>query len=425
LTGSCLRRRVDRLLSLDLVRMQHQPTRTALLAATIILTSLGTVAAAPPLNVIALATGAERATVALRTQLLGTPLLHVGGGYARGEAGARLDGLFDRFEAAGFSGAILVARQDVVLLHRGFGEANRRTGERFRPDTRFNAGAIAKNLTAAAILRLEQQGRLHLNDRVSKYIGALPGVKGEATLFHLLTHTGGLTPLNRPVYSADRGAFVRELRAAPADFAPGTDQRHTDIGYSTLAMVVEIVSGQPYEQFVRTELLQPAGLRATAFEPDVPYAGMAVEYASMHDLQSEVDRRPYVWGRRGAMGAVTTVEDLYRWHRAVESDLFSAETRARMFDVQMPNRWRSRTGLGWESRTSDRGTIVHHVLSGWPGNSVELMHEPETGLVIALMINDRVDWTYPRYDAIARYALAAPAEFERDPAVRILLPIGN
>jgi CubicO group peptidase (beta-lactamase class C family) len=405
--------------------MRHRRTRAALIAVTILLTGLGTIAAAPALDVIALTAGAGRTSVALRTQLLGVPLTAVDGGYARGGPGARLNALFDRMEAAGFSGAVIVAREDVVLLHRGFGEADRRTGAPFRHDTRFNGGAIAKNLTAAAILRLEQQGRLRLDDRVSKYIGPLPGVKAEATLFHLLTHTGGLTPPDQPVYSAQRDAFARGLRAVPADFAPGTSQRHTDIGYSALAAVVEIVSAQSYEQFVRTELLQPAGLRATAFEPDVPYSGMAVEYASMHDARSEVGRRSYVWGRRGAMGAVTTVEDLYRWHRAVESNLFNAETRARMFDAHLPNRWRSRTGLGWESRTSDRGTLVHHVLSSWTGNSVELMHDPETGLVIALAINDRVDWTYPRYDAIARYALAAPDATGADPATRILRAIGQ
>ncbi|MGH7461277.1 MAG: serine hydrolase domain-containing protein, partial [Longimicrobiales bacterium] len=258
---------------------------------------------------------------------------------------------------------------------------------------------------AAAILRLEQQGRLRVSDRLTAWLGPLPAPKDQVTLHDLLVHAGGLTPLSHPVFEERSEDFIAGLRSTPAEFAPGQAQRHTDIGYSALALVVERASGMPYETFVRRELLVPAGMQNTWFDSEAPPPHTAIEYSDTFDPRSAVGQRPYVWGRRGAMGIVSTVEDLYRWHRALEQGLFPPDVPERMYSAGIVNPWRSITGYGWATRRTGRGTTVHQLLSGWPGNSVELMHDPAKRITVALMMDNRVDWVHPRHDAIVRIAL--------------------
>jgi CubicO group peptidase (beta-lactamase class C family) len=275
--------------------------------------------------------------------------------------------------------------------------------------TLFQAGAMAKMLTAAAIIRLEEQGRLSLEDPLTKWLGPLPAPKDRITLHHLLVHSSGLTPERQPVYARTEEDFIAGLRNTPAEFEPGTRQRHSDIAFSALALVVQRAAGRPYEEFVRTELLEPAGLHNTWFDPAAPRSHMAVEYSRTFDAASAVGQRPYLWGRRGAMAIVSNVEDLYRWHLALEKGLFSSKQRTLMFDARVDNPWGSRTGYGWETARTQRGTTVHRRLSAWDGNSLELMHDPENNLTVALFIDNRVDWDEPRYEAIARIALQGDA----------------
>src|SRR5262245_37046224 len=167
--------------------------------------------------------------------------------------------------------------------------------------------------------------------------------KNHIKLHHLLVHASGLTPPSQPVFAQTAEAFIAGLRNTPSEFTPGSRQRHTDIGYSALALVVERASGMPYEEFVRRELLEPAGLQHTFFDPDAPQ-DVALEYSETFDANSAVGTRPYLWGRRGAMGIVTTVGDLYRWHQALESGLFTAQQRERMYSAHIDNPWGSVTG---------------------------------------------------------------------------------
>jgi CubicO group peptidase (beta-lactamase class C family)/beta-lactamase regulating signal transducer with metallopeptidase domain len=403
LDGSSLRRRIEHLLA-------HQGDTTKRRFARLGIATFGllgivsVIGAAPALSIVArVPTGAT-----ITDKLAHSAIIEVPGGVARGEPGLRLNDAFDALESAGFNGAVLVALDGVVLLERGFGLADRNTKWRNAATTRFQAGAIAKMLTAAAILKLEEQGKLNVHDPLSHWFGAMPAPKDQITLHHLLTQSAGLTRLGEPVYRADRAQFIADLRRAPAEFTPGTRQRHTDIGYSALAAVVELASGMSYEKFVRTELLEPAGMIDTWFEPEAPAAGTAVEYSESFVTSTAVGRRDYVWGRRGAMGVVSTVRDLFRWHSALESGrLLNDRARARIYSVDVHNTWGTITGYGGQTRVTARGARVHELLSGWPGNSVELAYDPEARLAIALFISNRVDWDAPRHDAIARIALGS------------------
>ena len=132
--------------------------------------------------------------------------------------------------------------------------------------TVFSLGSVTKQFTAAAILKLEEQGS---SAPIGRFIGA-PADKAGITLHQLLTHTAGL-----PVYTGDdfepagRDETVAKMLAAPLRFPPGSDFAYSNAGYSLLAAIVVLASGEGYEEFLRANLFTPAGLEATGYRlPD-------------------------------------------------------------------------------------------------------------------------------------------------------------
>jgi CubicO group peptidase (beta-lactamase class C family) len=330
----------------------------------------------------------------------GVPVVH-------GTVAGNADALFRRFEEYGFHGAVLIAHRGAVVLHEGYGLADRERGTPFTPGTAFNGGAVAKMLTAAAILKLEEQGRLRTTDRVADYLGAFPAPKSDVTIHQLLTHTGGITRLWAPVQRADRAEFVQVMKETPADYPAGAGHRYTDHGHALLAAVIEVASGMSYEDYVHSALLEPAGLTNTRFEAESPTsAPLAVEYADYAGSASRVGMRPYVWGRRGAMGVITTVEDLWRWHRAIEGGrILGQDARTRMLTGWTATGRPTRIGYGWEVGTSQRGTRIRHRLSAWSTNSVEVVYDEDEDLFIAFTANSPTNWARPKYLEVINAAL--------------------
>lgn len=323
---------------------------------------------------------------------------------------ARTDAVLRRYEEYGLHGAVLVAYRGSVVLRAGYGHADRERAIPWSAETAFNGGAIAKMLTSAAILKLEEDGRLQVSHRVEKYLGAFPEPKNEATIHHLLTHSAGLAQPWAPVYRTSRDDFIHAMKATPIDYAPGQGHRYTDLGHALLAAVIEVASGMSYEAYVRSALLEPAGMLNTWFEGERPGAApLAVEYNHAAGADSRTGRRDYVWGRRGAMGVITTVDDIWRWHRALDQGLIlSGQTRARMLTGWVDAGRNTRIGYGWEVGLSDRGTRLRHRLSAWGANSVEVVFDEDEDLFIALVANAPTGWNRPKYTELLNAALARP-----------------
>ena len=150
----------------------------------------------------------------------------------------------------GFSGSVLVARGDKVLLSKGYGLADADGGTANGPTTRFRIGSITKQFTGAAILLLQQQGRLTVRDPVCRYLATCPDAWNPITLHHLLTHTSGLPNVTdlaqfqsargRPTTPAQQLDWVGDL---PLEFPPGSTFRYSNTGYLALGLVIEKVSG--------------------------------------------------------------------------------------------------------------------------------------------------------------------------------------
>ena len=168
--------------------------------------------------------------------------------------------------AADFRGNLLVARRGVILFCKGYGKSDREDGVPYDRSTVFSIGSITKQFTAAAILKLEMQGKLHVEDTLSKHLPGVPEDKRAITLHHLLTHTSGLeSDFAGDFEPVGRDEYVRRILASKLRSKPGEIWFYANSGYSLLGAIVELVSGKPYEQFLRENLFLPAGMKETGY----------------------------------------------------------------------------------------------------------------------------------------------------------------
>jgi CubicO group peptidase (beta-lactamase class C family) len=206
-----------------------------------------------------------------------------------GRLGSVLSRVQEWIDADIMAGAgVLIARNGVVATHRAYGWADVEKQVRFAPDTICQLASVTKPVTATAVMLLVDAGKIGLDDPVAKYIPAFrrhPGV----TIRHLLTHTSGLPrdvpsrkvpPAMHHTWLSRRLADVADEAAGmDLEFQPGSRYSYCNAGIATLGRVVEVVSGQPFDQFVKTRLLDPLGMTAATFQPPAAVAGrVAVLY---------------------------------------------------------------------------------------------------------------------------------------------------
>ncbi|MBD3257812.1 serine hydrolase, partial [candidate division GN15 bacterium] len=166
----------------------------------------------------------------------------------------------DRYVAAAhqiwdFHGTVLVAKEGEILLAKGYGWADREFNQKNTPRTRFFISSITKQFTATAILQLKEQGRLSLDDPVTKYLPDYPAETGDRiTIGQLLSHTAGVpnyTEAPEVLINRTKKLSPQTLLAVfkdrPLDFDPGTDFHYSNSGYILLGAIIEKVSGQSYE----------------------------------------------------------------------------------------------------------------------------------------------------------------------------------
>lgn len=311
-----------------------------------------------------------------------------------GELGADLDGLLTDLSRDGFSGAVLVANKGVVLLQKGYGLADRDSEVPVTADTLFEIGTMAKIFTAAAVLKLAADGRLSLEDRVSKHTGPLNGDNTEATIHQLLVHTSGLFGRTDRLSYDSREAFLESVREAGGRSQPGEEYRYSNAGYTLLAAIVETTSGMPFEDYLQEHLFRPAGMSSTGFVWDqVDSAGkrngadaLATGYeGQFRDDLAPVTRPDDVWGSRGPSGIATTVGDLHRWIQALESGaILPAESVETMFTA-----FEGQTGYAWQVvDDSSLGRLVRRggVLPAFEA-SIRWYRDADLAIVLALNTN--------------------------------------
>ncbi len=288
-----------------------------------------------------------------------------------------------------FSGSVLVARGGEVLLSKGYGLADREKNLPNTDQTKFRLASLTKQFTAMAILILENQGKVDVHASVCTYIPDCPAQWQPVTLHHLLTHTAGLGDgFNTDILDESKAVpattspvehAVFLFRYDPLKFTPGASFSYSNLGYVLLAYVIEQVSGQTYEAFVRQNIFEPLGMSHSGQLQDLD--GLSVSYDHAYDnaaTNPPVDVS--VWS--GAGGLFSTVEDLYRWDRALYTDTLVPQAALdRMFTVYA-KQWDY--GYGWRIISSNGRRVYSHT-GDMPGARTEIdRYVDDDALVIVL-----------------------------------------
>jgi len=225
--------------------------------------------------------------------------------------------------AMGFSGAVLVAKKGEIIFEKALGKANIEWDINNTTATKFRIGSITKQFTAASIMKLVEEGKLSVYDKLSKYIADYP--KGDSvTIQMLLNHTSGIanytdfdeywTHLAYLPVSPD--SFIRVFKNKPYYFSPGSKFSYNNSGYFLLGMIIEKVSGEKYNDYLFKNIILPAGLKNTNIDdPEMILTNRAMGYVKKGDHYCNA---AYISmdGPWSAGAIYSTVKDLYNWHRA-------------------------------------------------------------------------------------------------------------
>lgn len=290
------------------------------------------------------------------------------------------------YKADGPGCAVLVAKGGKPVYLKAFGMANIELGVPMQPDMVFRIGSITKQFTAIAILQLVEQGKLNLQDEITKFLPDYP-VKGKKILVeHLLTHTSGIRSytsmpefgniIQKDMKPEELVAFFKDQ---PMDFEPGSKFLYNNSGYFLLGMIIEKVSGMTYPDYLEKHIFTPLGMRQSYYGNDsklIPKR--AAGYQQGKD--GVVNADPMSMTLPYAAGSIqSTVEDLFRWHKAVHSyQLVKKESLQKAFSsYRLTDGSMSHYGYGWSFGNIQNSRTIEHGggINGFLTNAVYLPDE--------------------------------------------------
>ena len=299
--------------------------------------------------------------------------------------------------------AIAVAWKGEVLLEAAFGHADLAAGETLTPRHRFRVASHSKSFTAAAILKLREQGRLKLDESVGIYVDGLHPEIASATLAQLLSHSAGIVRDGPDcAYWVDRAPFLDEasLRAelaAPAAIDANTRLKYSNHGFGLAGLAVEAITGEPYGVWVKREIVDAAGLTETT--PEVAGSDAGAPLARGHSGKTLLGRRlvfPGDWPTNAlaaATGFVSTAADLARFFAqlspAAETSILSVASRREMSRSQWEDKWSlapQKYGLGTISGQFDGWDLFGHS-GGFQGYITRTAVAPEHDLSLSCLTN--------------------------------------
>lgn len=293
-------------------------------------------------------------------------------------------------------GGILVFKdgQPLVKYTSGFRDA---TGRPIDENTLFDVGDISMQFTCVALLKLEQDGKISLEDPVSKYFQDAGPSADRITIRHLMGHTSGLVdsaPLPQGLDTFDRDATAHAVLTSQPASEPGAAWNYCRRGYSVLAAVIEKASGKPFERYMREDIFAKLGMTRTGFADG---AGLDDDNTALRVSTGRVaasGRRPlfvgpegWSWAGRGSAGVITCLNDAVRWERAMFSDeLLSAPQRAKLAELQK-DYW----ALGAYVTTTHRNTRRMWVGGASPGLIAVSFRFIDEGTSIFVISNEKGD----------------------------------
>ncbi|MBU1241029.1 beta-lactamase family protein [Myxococcota bacterium] len=288
-----------------------------------------------------------------------------------------------------FSGVVLVQQKGKTIFEANVGYANRELNVLVTQDSLFRIGSVTKQFTAAAIMKLVEQGKCKVEDKLSLYVPDYEPGK-VITIHQLLTHTAGVPNFTDfPSYRSVMGKhhslsqIIDIFRKKPLEFTPGSRFKYSNSGYVLLTAVVEKASGMEYEAFMKKEIWSPAALTSTRYDRGRPIiknraAGYQMGPGKKLVNASHIDMSVPA----GAGGVLSTARDLCRWDRALhDGRVLSEASRKKMFTPD-----KGSYGYGWRISNLHGTPMILHG-GGVNGFVSHFMRFPSKNLCIVVLAN--------------------------------------
>ena len=314
-----------------------------------------------------------------------------------------IDNIFSYLAGDNPGGAVLILKGDSIVFSHAYGLADINSKERITTKTLFNTGSISKTFVAYVILDLANEGKLSLNDSLAKYFPDFknPELARKVRIHHLLTHTSGL-PDNRRVHldsvfllsAKDEENFNPIKLNDSLEFEPGARYEYSNPAFNGLALIIEKVTGNKWQQEVETRIFKPAGM-ATSTITDGPHPASGVSHAYLKTASGYVEKdygEEPTFAAAGNGGVWSSVEELAKYEAALRKhQILSEEIITTSYTVRTYPNWQDSTppfiGASWFiGQTDDGYKMIYHTGTqrGFYGDFVTV---PEKNITYLMLCN--------------------------------------
>lgn len=297
-----------------------------------------------------------------------------------------------------FSGVILLAKEDNIILNKAFGYANVEHKVKNTPATIFNLASITKMITAVGILKLYDSKKVSLLDPIGEYLPKYKNdkVRNEVTIQHLLTHTSGLNNFytKKEFLDNDKSRykqlkdFVSLFEKDTLLFEPGKDYHYSASGYVILGLIIENISGQNYYNYIKNEIFDPAQMLSTvAIEVDTAVENKADGYTSYFGDSLSLRKNDNYLSKASPAGFhYATAEDLFKFYYALKKEKLIKKETYQLMHTPKVKGYNTHVGYGVDIDFKNNQTVTGHS-GGWYGIHNELLHFSKGNYTLVILSN--------------------------------------
>jgi CubicO group peptidase (beta-lactamase class C family) len=290
--------------------------------------------------------------------------------------------------------ALLVSRNGEPVRAQGFGLSNVELQVPVKPETLFQSGSVGKQFTATAIMMLVEEGKIGLDDSITKYLPDAPATWKPVTVRHLLSHTGGFTdyPKNFDFRKdRDEEELLKIVERIPLAFPPGTSWSYSNLGYLTLGILIHRVTGAFYGDVLQARVFRPLGMQTTRI---ISEADIIPNRSSGYRLvKGELKNQEWVSPvlNTTADGSLYfSILDLAKWDGALYTEkLLKRSSLEQMWTVVKLNNGQANSGnygFGWEITNSHGHRLIDHD-GAWQGFKTQISRFVDDKLTVVVLAN--------------------------------------
>ena len=295
-----------------------------------------------------------------------------------------------------FNGTVLVSKKGKIVYEKAYGYQNVEKNILNTTNTIYQIGSTTKEFTAAVILKLIENNKLSLDDKLSNYFPEIVR-SNEITIKNLLTHTSGIYEILRDPKAFNSGHQPRSKEQMlsffinkPLDFDPGTQYSYCNSGYMLLGLIIEKVTGKSYEQVVKDFIIKPLGMKHTGFDfIGLQSTNKAVGYSKYTKTKKEASKPWDSTATYSAGSLYSTVEDLYRWHKGLLN--YKVYNKASLEKATTP--FLEGYGLGcWIDMIYDKKVVSHGGnIFGFTGYFGRIQEEDVSIIILNNIFNRQIE----------------------------------